>query len=120
MKCFTLTFVFLFIINLNGFSQEAKVTIYQEPIIETLLTYKKEIGATRLYTIQIYQGTDPDKASAERNVFRNNFPVYPVYIKWLSPNYKVWVGNFSSRLEADRALAKIRGQYPYANILTPK
>jgi hypothetical protein len=37
-----------------------------------------------------------------------------------TPNYKIWVGNFRTRLEADRALVKVKSKFPTAFIFKPK
>ena len=37
-----------------------------------------------------------------------------------TPNYKIWVGNFRDRLEADRALLRIKKSYMNAFIFKPK
>jgi hypothetical protein len=37
-----------------------------------------------------------------------------------TPNYKIWIGNFRSRLEADKALIKIKKKYINAFIFKPK
>ena len=37
-----------------------------------------------------------------------------------TPNYKVWIGNFFTRLEADKSLLKIRKKYKSAFIFRPE
>ena len=37
-----------------------------------------------------------------------------------TPNYKVWVGNFFTRLEADKSLLKVRKKYKSAFIFRPE
>ena len=41
-------------------------------------------------------------------------------MKFETPNYKVWVGNFETRLEADRALRRIKRKFANAFIFKPK
>ena len=101
-------------------AQEGVVTINQDDAIDKLLEYKKDIKTSKVFKIQVYNSIDPDKAQREKANFLNSYNEWPVEIVWNTPNYKVWVGNFATRLEADRALVKIKKKYMYANILQPK
>jgi hypothetical protein len=113
-----LFFLFAFTFSINA--QEGKVNIDQDEAIDKLLEYKKDVKTSKIYKIQVYNSTDPDKAQREKANFLNSFGQWPVEIVWNTPNYKVWVGNFATRLEADRALAKIKKKYMYAIIFQPK
>jgi len=101
-------------------AQQGEVNVDQDSDIDKLLEYKKDIKTSKVYKIQVYQSTDPDKADREKSNFLNTFSDWPVEIVWNTPNYKVWVGNFATRLEADRALVKIKKEYMYAIIFQPK
>jgi hypothetical protein len=101
-------------------AQEGEVKIEQDSDIDKLLEYKKDIKTTKLYRIQVFQSIDPDKAQREKSNFLNAYGEWPVEIVWNTPNYKVWVGNFATRLEADRALVKIKKNYMNAIIFQPK
>ena len=101
-------------------AQEGKVTVDQDSDIDKLLEYKKDIKTTKVFRIQVYQSVDPDKADREKSNFLNTYEEWPVEIVWNTPNYKVWVGNFATRLEADRALSKIKKDYMNAIIFQPK
>lgn len=113
-----LIFILFFTFNLSA--QEGQVNIDQDSDIDRLLEYKKDIKTTKIYKIQVYQSVDPDKAQREKLNFLNSYGEWPVEIVWNTPNYKVWVGNFATRLEADRALAKIKKDYMNAIIFQPK
>lgn len=101
-------------------AQQGKVNVEQDSDIDKLLEYKKDIKTTKVYRIQVYQSVDPDKADREKSNFLNTYNEWPVEIVWNTPNYKVWVGNFATRLEADRALSKIKKDYMNAIIFQPK
>ncbi len=101
-------------------AQEGKVTVDQDSDIDKLLEYKKDVKTTKVFRIQVYQSVDPDKADREKSNFLNTYEEWPVEIVWNTPNYKVWVGNFATRLEADRALSKIKKNYMNAIIFQPK
>ena len=52
--------------------------------------------------------------------FRNLYSDWRTSMEYETPNYKVWVGNFATRLEADRAWVKIKKEYMNAIIFQPK
>ena len=101
-------------------AQQGEVNVSQDSDIDKLLEFKKDIKTSKVYRIQVYQSIDIDKAQREKENFLNSYDEWPADIIWNTLNYKVWVGNFSTRLEADRALVKIKKNYMYANILQPK
>ncbi len=109
--------IFSFALN----AQEGTVKISQDSDIDKLLEYKKDVKTSaEIFKIQIDQSNDPDKAESIKSEFLEAFDEWPVEIVWNTPNYKIWVGNFASRLEADRAWAKIKKEYMKAIILKPK
>lgn len=114
------TFFIIFLGCLSAVSaQNGTVTIDQDKQIITLLEFKKDITTTDIYKIQIFSG---NRASAEqaKSEFMNSFNDWPTSIEYNTPNYKIWVGNFTNKLEAERALHKIKPNYQTAFIFKPK
>lgn len=116
--------IYIVIILLGSFTnlaaQEGIVEVHQDKQIDALLRVKKEVNATAAnYKIQIYNGnrSGAEKAQTE---FRNAFGEWPSTKEYETPNYKVWVGNFKTRLEADRALVKIKRKFANAFYFKPK
>ncbi|WP_303318676.1 SPOR domain-containing protein [Flavivirga abyssicola] len=107
----------------HSFAQEGKVIINQDKNIAALLDSKKRtnknIDNPTRYKIQIYSGNRSGSQNAQKE-FRNSFTVWNPTIKYESPNFKTWVGNFRTRLEADRALKKVKTKFPNAFIFKPK
>lgn len=112
----------LILLALNSFGQPATVTVEQDPKIEALLKTKKQLEKdnklTEGYTIQVYSGT-LSKANTALSKYRSKYNKWPASIEYETPNYKVWVGNFNTRLEADRALLDIHRNFPSAFPLKP-
>jgi hypothetical protein len=101
------------------YAQNPTVRVDQDPQIEKLLDFKKDIRTVDAFKIQIYSG---DRSGAERvkNSFSSFFNDIPASMEFNTPNYKIWVGNFTNRLEAERALVKIKKEYANAFIFKPK
>ena len=114
-----LLFLLLFGIANQAFAQEGVVTIDQDKDISKLLEYKKDVKTADLYKIQLDFGSRSE-AMALRQNFQNTFSEWPSELVYETPNYKVWVGNFSTRLEADIALLKIKRKFSKAMVFEPK
>lgn len=108
-----------FCLSLLGYAQDGIVTVDQDSDIDKLLEYKKDIQTVNLFKIQVYSGTRSG-AETSKQEFLNTFNEWPVSMEFDSPNTKIWVGNFRSRLEADKALLKIKKKYQNAFIFEPK
>ena len=63
------------------------------------------------FRVQIYSGTNRSEAYAVQARFRNQFSDMDTYITYSEPNYRVKVGDFRSRAQADEFMKTIRSQY---------
>ncbi|HET8753918.1 MAG TPA: SPOR domain-containing protein [Salinimicrobium sp.] len=115
-KISILSILFLFA-GFSAFAQQGQVRIEQDPIIPTLMELKTEMAKNNQlgdrYKIQIFSGNNGEASNMIRK-FRSMYSSYPSTIEYETPNYKVWVGNFRNNLEADRALAEIKLNFPAA------
>ncbi|WP_055435936.1 SPOR domain-containing protein [Lacinutrix algicola] len=104
-------------------AQEGTVTVNQDPEISAILKLKKQINNededSDRYKIQIYSGSR-QRAESIENSFDSTFNSWSSKLEYETPNYKVWVGNFRTRLEADKALLKVKKNFPSAFIFKPK
>jgi hypothetical protein len=102
------------------FAQEGVVKIQKSEALSRLLALKKEVNKSKNYIkIQIYSGP---RSGAEHTLasFRSTFESYSSEMKYETPNYKIWVGSFRTKIEADRALKVVKKEYPNAFTFTPK
>lgn len=108
--------------SLLSFSQQATLTINEDPILSQMLKTQKEMEKENKfsigYTIQLYYG-ELNKANDIIKKYRSDFSDWPASLEYETPNYKVWAGNFSSRIEAERALIQIQRKFSSAFILKP-
>ncbi|MGY0393519.1 SPOR domain-containing protein [Bizionia sp. KMM 8389] len=105
------------------YAQQGAVTVNQPSEIDALLALKKEMNTSNedsgRYKIQIFSG---DRSGADKTItdFEDKFEKIPTKLVYETPNYKVWVGNFRNRLDADRGLEIIREEFPDAFRFKPK
>lgn len=104
------------------YAQEQNQNINQDPKFEQLLNEKRKINTSltvnESYKIQIFNGNS-ENAKKTLNEFRQLFKETDATIVFNTPNYKVWVGNFRSRIEAEKTLADIKGQYKNVLLIKP-
>jgi|TARA_B100000497_G_C7609202_1_gene365886 hypothetical protein len=100
-------------------AQEGIVRVNKSAEIERILALKKELNLEKAFIkIQIHSG-NRQEAEAVLLSFETEFPDAFSEMKYETPNYKVWVGKFRSRLEADRELLKVKILFPNAFLFTP-
>lgn len=115
--------ILLIFISGKSIAQSATLTVNQDSKITNLLELKKDLEKENKlsdgYTIQLYYG-ELDKANQTLRKYKGNYSNWPASIEYETPNYKVWAGNFSTRIEAERALIEIQKSFSSAFILKPE
>jgi len=72
------------------------------------------------YRIQIFfdsGNTSKQAAMSAKKSFETRFPEIEAYISFEEPNYKVRVGNFRTKLDAEGCLKKVASLYPSAFVV---
>ncbi len=114
--------VTLLICAFNVTAQDGKITVNQDYKFEQLLNEKRKTNVSNAvndrYKIQIFSG-ESDKAKNSLNQFRQEFSDLDGTIIFFTPNYKVWVGNFKTRIEAERNLIAIKKSYTNVHLIKP-
>ena len=101
-------------------AQEGELKIEQnEKITELLSIYKNSASKGNYYRIQVGFGSHA-KAQRIKSNFHQDFPLLPCRVDFDSPTYRVRVGRFKTKLEAERKFIDIRKKYPNAMLLKPK
>ena len=106
-------------------SVTVKTEIIQDQRIDLLI--QKHIQINQIlktidgFRIQVFSDSGNNsktKALAVYDEFMGKYPSTGVYLTFKSPNYKVRVGDFRTRLDAQRFLNEIQAEYPNAFIIT--
>src|SRR6476620_5906106 len=83
-------------------AQEGNITVNADPKFEQMLTEKRRINSSITvndkYKIQVYNG-DSDTSKKTLIDFKKEFKNMDATIVFSTPMYKVWAGNFKSRIE---------------------
>ncbi len=120
---FFIASILILLVSVKSLAQGATLTVNQDPKITQLLDLKKNLEKEREfsdgYTIQLYYG-ELDKANQTLRKYKGSYSNWPASIEYETPNYKVWAGNFATRIEAERAMIEIQKSFSSAFILKPE
>ena len=112
-------FIIVLILNFSTQAQNGKVEITQSVEIEKVIEIKKEINKNKsMLRIQIFNGSRED-ANNTKEKFENIKVDSIIDMVYETPNYKIWVGNYKTQLEADIKLLEIKRYFPDAFIFRP-
>lgn len=103
-----------------NYSQKGVIEINQNPLIDSIINLKKEVSKNMFnLKVQIYSGKR-DKAIELIEFYENQESKIDIELVYETPNYKVWIGNYYSQLQADKELLTIKKKHPEAFIFRPK
>ena len=102
------------------FGQNGNIEINQSNKLDSIIKLKKELNSKiQNLRIQIFSG-DRDNAEQIIKEFIEIFNDTTADVIYETPNYKVWVGNYYTQLEADKRLLEIRKKFRSAFIFRPE
>ncbi len=92
-------------------AQNKNIISHQDPKVEQLLNEKRKsntsLSINTRYKIQIFSGNS-ELAKKSLNEFKLENKNTEATIIFQTPNYKVWVGNYQDRMEAERNLMEFQ------------
>ena len=104
-------------------AQTSKNNTNKEDKVAHLIVEKRKINPSLVskerYKIQIFSG-ESEKAKKTVIQFKQEFKEIDATIVFNTPNYKVWVGNFKSRMEAERNFDEIKKKYKNTLLIKPQ
>ncbi len=108
-------FALLFFGVQNSYAQEQK---NDNQLIEEFIDKKKDFNKEFGYgfRIQLYNGFEVE-AKTTRAKFRIEFPEIKTYLVYRQPEWKIQVGTYKTKLEADRALLEIKREFSGAIVV---
>lgn len=117
MKRLVFICIFIGIALGNVFAQKkGSVEVSKDPRIDSLIAkridlYKAGNTANNGYRIQIFSGADRKEAYSSQAEFKSIYPDVKSYLSYTQPNYKIRVGNFRTRLEAEKFMSELKKHF---------
>ena len=115
--------IILLLISVQLFAQEdttaagTGVVVHKDPRIEMLVKKQIEINEVTTrdqrrfvpgFRIQVMNTNDRNKAIEAKTKIYQEFPELKAYLMWKAPFYRLKVGNFADRKEAEQYLSSIQ------------
>ncbi|PWS30974.1 SPOR domain-containing protein [Pedobacter paludis] len=128
------TFIGCLLLFKASFAQKGEVTEIKDPQIDSLIAKRLEVYKTGGdviksnkpivsgygYRVQIFYGSDRREVFNQQARFKGSYPKLNTYIVYKEPNYYVRVGDFRTRLEAQRLINELRPTFPTLFIFREK
>lgn len=109
-----------------AWSQQGDIKVVKDPRIDALVAKQSQIIPPDInpkidgFRIQLFFDSDRELANNARSRFLTHFPKVDTYIEYNAPNYYVKVGDFRTRLEAERIKAEVETEFPTSFIIEEK
>lgn len=110
----------------KSLDQKGEITIMADSRIDKLVEF---IGSTRPpaygpqisgYRVQVFFDIDKGLVNGARASFLAAYPKEDTYIAFTAPNYTLKVGNFRTKLEAEKLRSEITMSFPAAIVIPEK
>lgn len=127
-----ITCAFMLLLSSSLFAQKKTGTIKvkgENLFLDSLIEKVKETNSIHKtikgYRIQLFSGTERNNANEVKTRFLKLYPQLNAYLLYNQPYYKIRVGNFRTRLDAEVAYQKIKNVFDECiivsdNIALPK
>lgn len=135
MKKFQLLFISILFATVALAQNRGEVIVVKDPLIDSLIAKRIELNKKKPtttnpvstaivsdmgYRVQVFYGSDRKEAFNEQARFRAAYPNLRTYITYKEPNYYLRVGDFRTRLEAQRLQNELKTSFPTLFIFREK
>ena len=121
MKKFLLIIAFTALVLCGVAQQKGSLQVNQDSRIERLMKKQRDVYAANStmsgFRVQIFMeiGNEAvDHAAVTKKRFEELFPEVPIYLSYEQPYYRLRVGDFRNRVEAERYLRLIKPEFSLA------
>lgn len=125
-----------FCISFSSLAQtRGQVIVVKDPMIDSLIAKRIALSISTPesdsgkqgpmvsqmgYRVQVFYGSDRRQVFTEQGKFNSLYPEINTYISYKEPNYHLRVGDFRTRLDAQRFMNELRGTFPTLFIFREK
>lgn len=102
--------------TLEGLSVNKKL----DAVLDTIAQKNRSVRYAAGYRIQIYVGNEREEADAAKLQVYRSFPELSPYLSYKQPTYRLKVGDFMRRLDADWYLSQLKQQFTSVSLQPDK
>jgi hypothetical protein len=112
------------LITINSFAQTAKLTVNNDAYLDTAI--QKNIDKNKIanvidgYRIQLFSGSERNNANALKTKFLKLYPETPAYLIYQQPYFKLRVGDYRTKIEAQQIFYKLQDDFGQVIIIPDK
>ena len=110
-----LLLVFSFTIMVSCFAQRnssiGSIDVLADSRIQNLVALEKSIDEITGYRLQICFDSNKKVIDEARNRFLKLYPLIATYVEFEAPHFNLKVGDFRTRLEAEKVKRKVFGEF---------
>ncbi|MEO8471934.1 MAG: SPOR domain-containing protein [Chryseolinea sp.] len=101
---------------------EAKYTVNKklDNVLDSIDRYNIQRNFIDGFTIQVYSGSKKDDAFNAKKELQSTLPDLPSEVQYAQPNFRVKVGKYYTRVEAQKDLLDVKKLFPGAIIIPDK
>lgn len=104
----------------NGPVEALHVNRKLDSVLDTIATKNRSIRYAPGYRVQVYVGNQRQEVDAAKLLIYQKFPELSPYLSYSQPTYKLKVGDFMRRIDAEHYYASIRQLIPSAQLQPDK
>ena len=107
-------------------ANKGKVTLHQDARIDKISEFvrsgEESVEGVKIdgYRIVIYFDQDKSLVAQQKANFLARYDGHEAYVDYVAPNYRVRVGNFRTRLEAEALKSELLAYFPTAVVVEDK
>lgn len=114
--------------QISGVDAKENITIIKDPRVNKLVqknreineeVYLKTIKNMSGYRLQVINTNDRNKAIAVKTRMLSDFPDENTYLIYHAPYFKIQMGNFRTREDAEELMKKVKRIYPSGVFIVP-
>ncbi|MBC7758257.1 MAG: SPOR domain-containing protein, partial [Phormidesmis sp. FL-bin-119] len=99
-----------------GAQEKGRVIVIKDPQIDSLISKRLALSRATVsgnsvtilgFRVQIFSGLGREQAYAEQTRFKSLYPNITSYVSYTQPNYRVRVGDFRTKLEAQKFMNEL-------------
>jgi hypothetical protein len=92
----------------NGPVEAMHVNRRLDAVMDTIANQNRSIRYAPGYRVQVYVGTQRQEVESIKLLIYQNFPELSAYLSYTQPTYKLKVGDFMRKMDAERYYTSIR------------
>ena len=118
--------IFAVFTSLSSLAQSDNIKVIKDSRIDALVEKQGRIIPPAIkpqidgFRIQLFFDSDKNAVQDARNRFISKFPTVDTYIEFNAPNFVLKVGDFRTRLEAEKIKVQVESEYPTSFIIQEK